>query len=155
MARKTLTQLTPKKKEIFLEALAECGCVSHAANEAKFSRVRFYQERLIDTEFAERWDDALNIGNGAVDDEIYRRAVEGWDEPVFYKGDVCGTVRKYSDTLLIFLAKARRPNTYRDNIKIEHSGGLSMSSEACEDKARKAAQERLKELQAQNDTHAL
>lgn len=44
---------------------------------------------------------------------------------------------------------------WRDKQEIEHSGGLNMSSEACEDKAKKAAKERLKELQAQNDTHAL
>ena len=37
------------------------------------------------------------------------------DEPRFYEGEVCGYVRKYSDTLLIFLLKARRPAKYQDH----------------------------------------
>jgi len=32
-------------------------------------------------------------------------------------------VQRYSDTLLIFLMKARRPDKYRDNVKVEHAGG--------------------------------
>ena len=48
------------------------------------------------------------------EDEAVRRAHDGVDEPVFYQGKACGVVRKYSDTLLIFLLKGRRPEKYRD-----------------------------------------
>lgn len=34
------------------------------------------------------------------DREIHRRAVEGWDEPAWYRGVQCGVVRRYSDRLL-------------------------------------------------------
>ena len=44
------------------------------------------------------------------------------NEPVFYHGQVCGTVRKYSDTLLIFLLKGARPDKFRDNATIRHTG---------------------------------
>ena len=33
---------------------------------------------------------------------------------MFYKGAVCGHVRRYSDTLLMFLLKAHRPEKYRE-----------------------------------------
>ena len=47
--------------------------------------------------------------------EARRRAVEGVEEPVgFYKGEPSAYVRKYSDTLLIFLMKGARPDKYRD-----------------------------------------
>jgi hypothetical protein len=49
------------------------------------------------------------------DDEAHRRAVDGVEEPVFFQGTECGMVRKYSDTLLIFLMKANNPKKYRDN----------------------------------------
>ena len=43
-------------------------------------------------------------------------------EPVFYKGAKCGAVQKYSDLLLIFLLKARRPDMYRERWTGELSG---------------------------------
>jgi hypothetical protein len=37
--------------------------------------------------------------------EMRRRALVGWDEPVFHAGKVVGHVRKFSDALLIFALK--------------------------------------------------
>jgi hypothetical protein len=48
--------------------------------------------------------------------------VEGVEEPIVYQGEITNTVRRYSDTLLIFLLKARRPEKFRDNVKVEHGG---------------------------------
>ena len=50
----------------------------------------------------------------ALESEARRRAVEGVPMPVYYNGKVCGTVRKYSDFLLMFLMKAKMPQ-YRDS----------------------------------------
>lgn len=50
---------------------------------------------------------AEQIANDRLRREILRRGVEGWLEPQFSAGKNMGNVRKYSDTLLIFLAKAR------------------------------------------------
>lgn len=41
---------------------------------------------------------------------------------------VVATVRKYSDTLAIFLLKAHAPEKYRENAKIELSGQLSVNT---------------------------
>ena len=47
--------------------------------------------------------------------ELHRRAVDGWEEPVFdIKGNLCGYKRKYSDACLIFLLKSLKPETYAD-----------------------------------------
>ena len=47
--------------------------------------------------------------------EAHRRAVEGVEEPVgWYKGVAGGTVRRYSDALLIFTLKGLLPDRYRE-----------------------------------------
>ena len=47
--------------------------------------------------------------------EARRRAVKGTDKPVFQRGEQVGTIREYSDTLLMFLLKANKPEKFRDN----------------------------------------
>jgi hypothetical protein len=64
--------------------------------------------RRTDKEFAASMADALKEGADRLEDEALRRAKDGVDEPRFYQGEVCGYVRKYSDTLAILLLKARR-----------------------------------------------
>jgi hypothetical protein len=51
----------------------------------------------------------------SAEQELHRRAVEGWDEPVFdIKGNLCGYKRKFSDACLIFMLKAHKPEMYAD-----------------------------------------
>src|SRR3546814_12055870 len=53
--------------------------------------------------------------NQALDDleaVLLERAAHGVEKPVFYGGKPCGTVRQYSDTLAMFILRAKRPNTY-------------------------------------------
>ena len=64
-------------------------------------------------------DEAIDI----MEEEARRRAFEGVDEPVgFWQGKSETTVKRYSDTLAIFLMKAHRPEKFRDNLHL--SGGL-------------------------------
>ena len=46
--------------------------------------------------FAVAWDDAYEAGFDWLEDELQRRSHDGWDEPVFYKGEVVGAVRRFS-----------------------------------------------------------
>lgn len=45
-------------------------------------------------------------------DAAVERAMDGWEEPVLYRGRVCGTIRHYSDRLLLFLLKAWMPEKW-------------------------------------------
>jgi hypothetical protein len=47
--------------------------------------------------------------------------MEGTAKPVFYQGTECGQTVEYSDSLLMFLIKERRPE-YREHHKVEHTG---------------------------------
>ena len=58
------------------------------------------------------WADALEEAADRLEMEAFRRAVEGIGEDRFFKGDVVGRVTRYSDRLLMFLLKARRPDRF-------------------------------------------
>ena len=105
---------TAKKRQAFRAALAETANVLKSSEIARIARRTAYDWKSADSEFADAWERALDIGTDALEDEAVRRAHDGIDEPVFYQGKACGVVRKYSDTLLIFLLKGRRPEKYRD-----------------------------------------
>ena len=69
-----------------------------------------YAHRTTEAEFADAWDDAYDAGNDRLEDEAHRRAVDGVERPVTYRGEVVGSVREYSDVLLMFLLRGRRPD---------------------------------------------
>jgi hypothetical protein len=100
---------TPKRRRMFLESLAENGNVSVSARTAGIHRVTAYKWRRADPEFAAGWEEAIDISVDLLLEEARRRAHDGVDEPVFYQGEQCGAVRRYSDSLLMFLIKGKRP----------------------------------------------
>jgi hypothetical protein len=67
--------------------------------------------------FRDRYQEAQQAINDTIEAEIRRRSVEGWLEPVFQGGKQVGTIRKFSDQLLMFYAKARMPEKYRDKFE--------------------------------------
>ena len=105
---------TSRRRAAFLKALTDTGNVSAAARAARASRSRAYQLKAADPGFAAEWADALETATHALDAEARRRALEGVETPHFHQGRVAGTVRKYSDPLLMFLLRAHRPDRYRD-----------------------------------------
>ena len=120
------SSLTPEKRAQFLALLADCGNVTRAAEVAGLSRVYLYQIKREDEEFSSEWEKAAKVGSLRLEDEARRRAVEGWAEPVWHRGEMCGTVQKYSDTLLIVLLKAHHPEKYADRQKVDQNVSHSL-----------------------------
>ena len=81
--------------------------MTRAATLAGYTRSTAYRYRAADPTFAVAWDDAYEAGSDWLEDELQRRSHDGWDEPVFYKGEVCGHVRQFSDTLLLLAWSSR------------------------------------------------
>lgn len=106
----------------FLLHLAWGGNVSAAARYARISRQTAYNHRESNSHFRAAWEEALEVATDRLEEEARRRAVEGVDEPVFYQGKEVARVRKYSDTLLIFLLKAHRPEKYRERYDVTTAG---------------------------------
>ncbi len=123
------TKRTPKKVETFFGVLRAGGSVSKAASAAGVGRTAVYQWRRSDPEFKAAWDDAVETGTDALEDEAFRRAFEGVEEPVFYQGDVVGHVRRYSDTMLIVMLKARRPEKYKEHRHVSGSMTVNLEGE--------------------------
>lgn len=95
-----LTGTTKKHWRLkFLDGLRMHGMVTQAALEAGIHRDTAYFERSRDPAFAKEWTDALDRGVDMLEDVAKKRAYEG------------------SDTLLIFLLKAHRPEKYRETTK--------------------------------------
>ena len=104
---------------LFLAELrANGGFVSKACEQVDVSKQTAYNWRKADEVFASEWDKAVELATEDLEKEARRRALHGVDEPVFYKGEVVGAVRKFSDTLLMFTIKARKPE-YRDKIQVD------------------------------------
>ena len=106
------TKRTPARETRFLAALSSGQSVAAAAAAAGFGCRTAYDWRRGDAEFAARWDDAVEEGTDRLEDEALRRAVEGFDKPLYYRGTKVGDVRQFSDALLMFLLRGRRPGKY-------------------------------------------
>ena len=120
--------VSAKRRHLFLEALAGCGNVTEAARIAGMSWRHAHRLRASNTDFAAQWDEALQEAADKLEQEAWRRAHDGVDEPALcsrglvYDADGQPVmVRKYSDTLLIFLLKGARPEKYRENVKVTGS----------------------------------
>lgn len=115
-------------RPIFLDNLEETGNVSRAAEAAGISRQTAYDSRDRSKEFRKDWDAALDVATDKLEAEARRRAVDGLVRYKFHKGYPVTHPEtgepyyehEYSDTLLIFLLKAHRPEKFRD--RVEHTG---------------------------------
>ena len=119
-------KLTDEIKDKFLDLLKKTGNISKSVKLIGISRMTVYSCRKRDSEFAAGWDEAIDEYVDALEAEADRRAVEGTLRPVFYKGEQCGEIREYSDTLLIFRLKALRPEKYRDRSNVAVPGNVTV-----------------------------
>ena len=106
---------------VFLEALTETFNISEAARRARVSRSNVQTEYKVNALFRQAWDNAIAEAKERAVGELYRRAVLGWNEPVFYQGEERGTIRKYSDGLLQFFLKHNLHETYGDRVQHDHT----------------------------------
>ncbi len=113
----------------FLVEFAKTGNVSDAARRAKVTRQAVYAHAAADEAFSKAWQQAREQAADALELEAFRRAVRGCRKPVFYRGEKCGEVLEYSDTLLLALLKANRPDRFAERSKTEHSGSIGHTHE--------------------------
>lgn len=103
MRKATSKKLTPKEERewfpAFLSALRNTANVRAACDAAKISRETAYDNRNTNPDFAARWDTAIQDACDSLEAVAWLRA------------------RKTSDTLMIFLLKAHRPEKYRETTR--------------------------------------
>lgn len=104
-----MTKRTPKKPrtsgawvEPFLHNLRNTANVRAACNAAGVGRTVVYNRRDSHPDFAARWDQAMEEACDILEHVARKRAFET------------------SDTLLIFLLKAHRPERFADRLQVEY-----------------------------------
>lgn len=101
-------------EKAFLSALENTGIVAWAAKAAGVGRRTVYDHLNADPDFAEKWEEALDSAEARLEEEVMRRALEGEQVPVYYKGKVVGHKTRKSDTLLMFAIKNLQQRRERD-----------------------------------------
>jgi hypothetical protein len=118
------------EKTRYLAHLESSGLPAKAARAIGTTSSRVKIERERDVGFDEACDESMLLFRESIEAEIHRRAIEGYDEPVFYQGLATGEcIRKYSDSLLQFLGKAKL-SEYGDKLKVDQTitGGVLLTA---------------------------
>jgi len=140
-------------KPAFLAALRELPVIAHACKAVDIERSTAYRAREADEGFAKAWDEAQEDGIDRAEQEAFRRAVVGFEEPVIDRGrlayryeryldddgaehyrlllDEHGqpiplTVRKHSDALLGLVLKGRRKSVYAERKELTGADGAAL-----------------------------
>jgi hypothetical protein len=108
---------TARRKSLALELLSQGHTLAHVRKVLGINRVTVFRWRKDDPSFAEAYSDAMEAGTDVIEQEARRRAVDGYDRPVFQGGGLVGFERVYSDMLAALLLRGRRPEVYRDTIR--------------------------------------
>ncbi|XDZ66192.1 hypothetical protein AB8880_02025 [Alphaproteobacteria bacterium LSUCC0684] len=135
-----------RRMERFLRSLAGTGNISAAVRESGLSRSTVYFWRSHDHEFATRWEEALTEATDKLAQEARRRALDGIEVVKYYQGEPVGTIRRYSDQLLMFLLRAYRPSVYGPSLSQDKNSGNNARQ------ARKSLIKKMEALDHEDDT---
>lgn len=104
----------PDRQVAFIDALAECGCVTEACARVGMSPSSAYAlRRSVDAaSFAAAWEAALDYAICRLSDAAFSRALHGVSRPVFYQGEQIGERRHFDERLTMFLLRYRDPLHY-------------------------------------------
>lgn len=104
----------------FLAAYAQTANITKAAEAAKIDRAMHYRWLERFPKYHKAFLEAERYAGDFIEGEAVRRATEGVLEPVFYQGERCGAVRRYSDGVMLTLLRGFKPAKYSN--KTELSG---------------------------------
>ena len=111
----------------FLAVFAEVVSVLRACKKTKVARSSIYDWLKKEPAFKAQFDEACELALAALEDEAVRRAFEGTNKPVYQSGKKVGTIREYSDTLMIFILKARAPEKYKERQELTGKNGAPLN----------------------------
>ena len=110
--------LRDARKVKFLEAYAKCGVIQPAITAAGISRSCYKTWRKNDEDFDQACGDAYEAAVDAAEVELRKRGVEGYDEPVLYKGEVIW--QRHPDTGALLLDDDFNPIPFTRPVKSDH-----------------------------------
>jgi len=117
-------RIANKKKIIFLKALAKNGAVGAAAQAAGYADSQMVNKyRKQDPEFAEAWLEAENAAIDIWEAEAAKRAFEGVEKGIYFRGQKVDSEMQFSDGLAQFMLKAKRPEIYGERKRVDVNVG--------------------------------
>lgn len=129
-----------QRQSAFLEAYVTCSTVTGAARATGEADTTHY-EWVKDPEYAAAFVEAEKRAIAHLETELFSRVYQGTDEPVIYQGELCYqkdkngrktdkplTIKRKSDTLLIFALKGKKPEVYRDNLNVNTTLNANLTS---------------------------
>lgn len=117
------TEFDESRAAVFLDFLSKTANVVASCDAAGIPRTTVYRWRKNFDAFRAAWEESQELGTDALEDEAIRRCSHGVARKKFTgKGDPVMDPETgkqyveldYSDTLLIFMLKARRPEKFKD-----------------------------------------
>jgi hypothetical protein len=120
--------ITHPKKWAFLAAFVLCGRPVHAATQAKIDVRSHFWWMQNDQAYAQAFGQAEQMAADMAEDKAFRRGIEGVAEGVWYKGERVGTETKYSDTVLLAILNAGKPQKYKYRVDQTHDMSPAMAA---------------------------
>lgn len=141
-----MTKLTKIIEEAFLKLTADGVPMIRVCRFIGVSRTAVYNLAERKPKFKKAWEEAKEDGNlsklADLEEAADKRAMEGYLNPVYYKGKRCGAKRHFSDSVLIARLKAQAKragdDSYIDRIDQTSNGetvqaGLVVVTKAAQD----------------------
>lgn len=128
MKHKFYRFINSKDKNDFLNYYIQTGTIQAAAKKAKMTRQTHYNWLKNDPKgiYRRAFEEAERMAGDLLEEEAWRRAVEGDLQVVWYKGEKIGEKRVKSDSLLALLLKGKKPQ-YRENTEVNTTVNVDMS----------------------------
>lgn len=140
MAKQFYSFINSKQKNKFLNTYIQEGTVGTAAEKCGITRQTHYNWMKDDLAYKKAFERAKEMAGDLLEEEAHRRAVEGDEIGVYYKGMKVDSYRKKSDALLILLLKGAKPDVYAERQETKISGEITVNQA----RALKDARERIK-----------
>ena len=112
-----------QKMNDFLRSLRATSCsVRRSCKVSGLNRTMVEALKLRVPDFAKAYRDVYEETTDRLEEEGFRRAVDGVQQDVYANGVVVGSKTVYSDTLLALMLQGRRSDVYRNKTATELSG---------------------------------
>lgn len=126
-----ISEFQPTKDSIRAEGMTPSGfykalkrCDASGAMKGAFEAAQLHRDRALHQLLLEE-----------AENELHRRAL-GWEEPVFYKGEVVGSRPRHSDLCLIMTLRSLAPHKYGQSAVVKNTIQNTPSQDKAEQKRR-------------------
>ncbi|HOJ85211.1 MAG TPA: hypothetical protein PKY23_10960 [Bacillota bacterium] len=108
--------INPRQRAFLAAYVESCGQLQTALKAACVASYTYYSHWRKDPEFMKALQAAKDLAAEFLLDAATKRAAEGYEEPVFYRGKKIGTIPRYSDQLMALLLKGAFPEKFKERV---------------------------------------